>query len=278
MAGILGILIAIASAGAAVALQRQLGPGALAIAAVGGLIAAYLMRSSGRYALLLTVLGAIGLGVGIWGVRTGGIPFPMALGFGFGGGLLLCLQAAVSGLFSLAIGDHKLTAFVAMVAAGALAYMPLTYTLKANSVPPIHDISTDTDNPPVFVAIAPLRAGSPNKTEYDGADTAAKQKDAYPDVKPLILEVPPAHAFAKALAAAKAMPDWQIVASVEAEGRIEATATTRFMAFKDDIVIRVTAEGAGSRIDVRSKSRRGASDVGANAARILAYLAAVKAQ
>jgi uncharacterized protein (DUF1499 family) len=76
------------------------------------------------------------------------------------------------------------------------------------------------------------------------------------------------------LAAARAQ-GWEIVAAVPAEGRIEATDTTRFFGFKDDIVIRVKAEGAGSRVDVRSLSRVGKSDVGKNASRIRAYLIAL---
>lgn len=277
--GLLGVLIAIVSAGAMVALQRQLGPGAIGIVIVGGLIAAYLTRGSGRWALLMTVLGAVGLVVGLYGVRTGALPLPVALGFGFGGGLLLCLQAVVSGLFSLAIGDHKQTAFVTMLLAAGLAYLPLTYVLKARSVPPIHDISTDTDDPPAFVAVVPLRkkSNASNPPEYAGAEAAAKQKEAYADLAPVILEVPPDQAFAKALLAAKAMPDWEIVEENAAEGRIEATATSRFMGFKDDVVIRVRAEGAGSRVDIRSKSRVGGSDVGANADRIRAYVAKLKA-
>jgi uncharacterized protein (DUF1499 family) len=88
------------------------------------------------------------------------------------------------------------------------------------------------------------------------------------------LSDPPARAFERALAVARAQ-GWEIVAAVPAEGRIEATDTTRFFGFKDDIVIRVKAEGAGSRVDVRSLSRVGKSDVGKNASRIRAYLRAL---
>ena len=70
---------------------------------------------------------------------------------------------------------------------------------------------------------------------------------------------------------------WEIVASDPAQGRIEATATTFWFGFKDDIVVRLAAEGTGSRVDVRSLSRIGSSDVGANAQRIRAYLEKVKA-
>jgi uncharacterized protein (DUF1499 family) len=275
--GILGILIAVASAGAAVALQRQVGPAALGIVALGGLIAAYLTRDSGRWALVMALIGAASLATGIWGVRTGGLPWQLALGFGFGGGLLLCVQAVASGLFSLAIGDHKQTAFVAMLIAAGLAYVPLTTVVKASGVPPIHDITTDTDDPPAFVETAAMRTKDMNPAAYAGADVAGQQKKFYPDLAPVMLPLPVDQAFAKALAAAKAMTDWEIVAEVPAEGRIEATATSSVMLFKDDVAIRVRAQDAGSRIDIRSKSRIGVGDVGANAERIRAYIEKLKA-
>lgn len=276
--GFLGVLIAIASAGATVVLSRQVGPGAVGIVLVGGLLAGYLTRDSGRWALIMALIGAAALAVGIWGVRTGGIPWQLALGFGFGAGLFICVQAVISGLFSLAIGDHKQTAFVAMLLAAGLAYLPVMNVVKGRSVPPIHDITTDTADPPAFVETAAMRTKDMNPAAYAGEEVATKQKEAYPDIAPVTLDVAPDQAFAKALAAAKAMPDWEIVAEVPAELRIEATATSRFMGFKDDVAIRIRAEGAGSRVDIRSKSRIGVGDVGANADRIRAYVAKLTAQ
>jgi uncharacterized protein (DUF1499 family) len=142
---------------------------------------------------------------------------------------------------------------------------------------PIHDVSTDTANPPQFVAVMPLRAAAKaaNSTDYD-AKTAQLQKETYPDIGPLHLDLSPSQALDRALAAARSM-GWEIVASDPAQGRIEATATTFWFGFKDDIVVRLAAEGTGSRVDVRSLSRIGSSDVGANAQRIRAYLEKVKA-
>ena len=134
----------------------------------------------------------------------------------------------------------------------------------------IHDITTDTENPPQFVALRALRLTTFNGPEYAGVKVAALQKAAYPDIAPRIMVEPPARAFERALQAAREM-GWQIVASVAEEGRIEATATTRWLRFKDDVVVRVTRDGGGSRIDVRSKSRMGRSDLGANAKRIREY-------
>ena len=100
---------------------------------------------------------------------------------------------------------------------------------------------------------------------------AAAQRRAYPDVQPLELAAPPAAVYDRALAAARDM-GWELVKADPAAGRIEATATTVWFGFKDDVVVRVRASDAGSRLDVRSKSRVGLSDVGANARRVRAFL------
>jgi len=143
-------------------------------------------------------------------------------------------------------------------------------------LPSIHDITTDTDNPPQFVALRAVREKSPNGPEYAGEKIARQQKAAYPDIQPLMVGEPPARAFERALAAARSM-GWDIAAASAEDGRIEATATTRWFRFKDDVVVRVTPSTAGSRIDVRSKSRLGRSDLGTNAKRIRAYFAAFNA-
>jgi uncharacterized protein (DUF1499 family) len=142
---------------------------------------------------------------------------------------------------------------------------------RAKQVPPIHDITTDTDHPPQFVAALPLRAGAANPVAYGGADIAAQQKKAYPRIAPLLLPLPPEQAFARALAVARSM-GWSMIGDSPAEGRIEASDTTAFFGFRDDIVIVVTAAPPGSRIDVRSLSRIGRSDIGANARRVETFL------
>jgi len=139
----------------------------------------------------------------------------------------------------------------------------------------IHDISTDTDNPPPFVALLTLRLQSANGAAYGGAAVAAEQRARYPDVQPLLLDAPPTVVFAKALQAAQDM-GWHIAAAIANEGRIEATATTRWLRFKDDVIIRILARGTGSRLDIRSMSRIGRSDFGANAKRIRAFLSSIK--
>jgi uncharacterized protein (DUF1499 family) len=156
---------------------------------------------------------------------------------------------------------------IALGLALACLAVPFLFQRRVKQLPMIHDISTDTEDPPAFVAALPLRAGAANPPEYAGAEAAAKQHAAYPDIQPIELADPPVRAFERALATARAQ-GWEIVAEVPAEGRIEAVATTTFFGFKDDVVIRIRPHGSGSRLDVRSKSRVGRSDVGANAARI----------
>ncbi|MDN7124236.1 DUF1499 domain-containing protein [Pseudidiomarina terrestris] len=146
-------------------------------------------------------------------------------------------------------------------------YIPYQQLETARSVPPIHDITTDLENPPEFVAIAPLRADAPNPLPYPGEETAAQQRKAYSDLTPQYFEQDLNQVFEAALRVVNAK-GWQLVASDLAEGRIEATASTFWFGFKDDVVIRLQREGEQTRVDVRSKSRVGRSDVGKNAARI----------
>lgn len=148
--------------------------------------------------------------------------------------------------------------------------LPLSWNYKAHSVPRIHDISTDVINPPQFVANVNLRTGAVNSLQYGGPAIAAQQQAAYPDIKPIISNKAPAVAFDDALQSAIDL-GWKVDATDPSQGRIEATDTTFWFGFTDDIVIRIVPQGGGSRLDIRSVSRVGLSDVGTNAARIRAF-------
>ena len=217
-------------------------------------------------AVLLLAAGP-GTRAGLWSFSTG---FELLRWGAYLG--LAAAVIAVAGLVWRPEGIRVGVLVVALLMAVGVALVPWRWRRLARSVPPIHDITTDTGNPPAFVAILPLRAGAPNSATYGGPELAAAQHAAYPDVVPLTLPVPPTAAFARALAAAHAM-GWELVAADSASGRIEATATTRWFGFKDDVVVRVAPVPEGSRIDVRSVSRVGRSDVGTNARRIRRYLA-----
>jgi uncharacterized protein (DUF1499 family) len=150
--------------------------------------------------------------------------------------------------------------------------VPAWYLQTARSVPPIHDITTDTEDPPAFETILPLRAQAPNPATYGGPAVAQQQRENYPDIAPADYPLDTEAAFEVALAAARDL-GWTVVAMDEAGGRIEAIDRTFWFGFADDVVIRIRPTDAGSRIDVRSVSRVGVSDMGTNAARIRAFMA-----
>jgi uncharacterized protein (DUF1499 family) len=152
----------------------------------------------------------------------------------------------------------------------AVAAWPLYMYYQGQTLPRIHDVSTDTANPPTFEAVLPLRRGAKNPVDYVSA-TAAEQRKGYPDIVPLQLPLAPTVLFDNAERAARAM-GWQVVDASPTKLRIEAIDTTPLFGFKDDIVVRITPQGNGSVLDVRSLSRVGGSDFGANAKRVRAYL------
>ena len=233
-----------------------------------------------HFALLLSFLAALlllaagpGTRMELWEFRTGFALMRWAA--------LIGLAGAALGLVMLLVPRTRRSGraglLVALVLGLGVAFVPWNGMRQARAVPPIHDITTDTRRPPEFVAILPLRAEAPNPATYGGPEVAQAQLAAYPDLRTHRLDGAPAQAFERALQTARGM-GWEIVAADAAAGRIEATDTTLWFGFKDDVVIRVEADGAGSRVDVRSVSRVGQSDVGTNARRIRAYLQALDAQ
>ncbi|ADJ27807.1 DUF1499 domain-containing protein [Nitrosococcus watsonii] len=171
-------------------------------------------------------------------------------------------------------------ALLGLVLSLTLVSIPLYWLLMARSVPPIHDITTDTENPPAFSVLLPVRAEAPNPSRYGGPSIAAQQQKAYPDIKPLHLPLSPKTTLDEALAIARGL-GWKVIAVESRETkkdgiRLEATDTTLWFGFSDDIVVRITPSDDGSRVDIRSVSRVGRSDVGTNARRIRTFLAALK--
>lgn len=181
---------------------------------------------------------------------------------------------AVLGAIATRPGTHR-RGFVASILAviiGLAAWGSATYWQVAErNAPPIHDITTDVTDPPTFVALRSQRINSPNGTDYGGPDVAALQRSAYPDLIPAILTDPPNVAFDRALTTARTM-HWTIMSVDSTDGRIEATTTTPWFGFTDDIIIRVSPDPSGSRIDIRSASRTLDADGGRNAHRVQTYL------
>jgi len=158
-----------------------------------------------------------------------------------------------------------------------LVGVPVMALVTTSKVPPIHDISTDLADRLEFSPA--VNTASPNK-DYEGPDRERvddMQRESYPTVAPIRLTLPPADAFERARKVAAGMPGWEVTQADPQAGRIEATATSSFFHFVDDLVIRVRPDGGGSRVDVRSRSRVGVGDMGANAKRVLAYTAALQA-
>lgn len=217
-------------------------------------------------ALLLT--SGLGVRLGLWPYPTGFLLLRVA----FFGGLAAAGLAGAALLIPKARARSVGGLVAALVIGTGTAYLPWHLLQAARSFPPIHDITTDLENPPAFLAVLALRADAPNPAAYGGPEVAALQREAYPDIRPLTLAEPPAMAFARSLEAAQNM-GWKMVAVDRVAGRIEATATTFWFGFKDDVVIRIAPSGLGSRIDVRSVSRVGRGDAGTNAKRVRAFFA-----
>lgn len=239
-------------------------------------------------ALVLSIAIALAAGfgtrVGLWNYETGlfGI-FPYCLYAGLAAFALGVFW--MGGAFFSGGSAGALQALVGMVGAIAILWVPLDDLFLSNvehALPPIHDISTDTEHAPPFLrtdrpgATNPASYDGPRRVRYDGklAVTATLQKLYYGEIKASSqLGTTPAKLFAKALTAAKSM-GWTIVAvAPDAQGGfIQASDTTFLFGLTDDIVLRVRPAGIGARLDIRSKSRVGVSDFGRNAERIRAYM------
>ena len=221
----------------------------------------------GVIAVVCLPLGALGTKFGLWA---------------FTGGFMLLAAAAVLATLASFLG---VIAYIVSLRKQLLAERPTlligiflgvvvlailgTQYSAASSVPPIHNISTDTENPPQFDKIVAIRsAAQANPLAYDAAALAPQQTAAYPWVKPLTLMAPVDEVVDRAEAVMRDM-GLEIVSSNKTTGLVEATATTFWFGFKDDVAVRVQpAADGGTQVDLRSVSRVGQSDLGANAARI----------
>ena len=220
-------------------------------------------------AVVLVLASGPGTRAGLWSWQTGIAMLRWATYAGLAAGV-----GSLFALVALAIPAFRSRAWMpvaSLVLAAIAVTPPLMLLARAKQVPRIHDISTDLADPPAFVALLDARKASPNGAAHGGADVAEAQRTGYPDLKPLVVPATPAATMQKAIDAARAL-GWEVAAVDAASGRVEATDTTAWFGFKDDIIVRIRPEGTGSRVDVRSVSRVGLSDLGANAARIRRFL------
>lgn len=218
--------------------------------------------------MVVFAISGYGYQWGLWGLGTG---FTL-LRYGAYAAIGL---AVIQTTFFFFMKDSGFSA-KGMVLTGFLLTLLISATAifwqyKAQSVPPIHDITTDIQDPPEFVAIERLRADAPNPPEYAGEETAEQQREAYPYIQPLVVSMPVQEVIDEIVMLISDR-GWSIVSINRKDGRVEATEKLAWFGFKDDVVIRITATDEGTKIDMRSKSRIGRSDVGVNADRIELFL------
>jgi len=221
--------------GVAGVLALVAGPLAIQIGALSPFLGFRLFLLGGLCGLLALVLGAIGL----W--RTRATTGRQGRGRALRGALL---GAAIVALIAVTAGS-------------------------AGSLPSINDITTNPDDPP-FLEFAVSLPGNKGRDLSYPADFAAKQRAGYPDLAPIRLPMSLPDAFQQCVSAAESL-GWVITFNYPDAGRLEATDTSRIFRFVDDISVRLRADGATTVIDVRSKSRVGQGDMGANAKRIKAF-------
>jgi len=219
-----------------------------------------------------SIVGAALLPVGALGHRIGLWSFQTAFIF-LGGGTLLAVIAVIGGAIALVVvlrsgrvADRPLL-YVGLLLGGAVVVLMLAQVGTARSVPPIHNISTDVADPPAFDVVIGLRGPDSNPLDYDAAAIAVQQQAAYPRIQTITSQRSAGDSFDRALEVLNGM-GLEIVNADHDGGRIEAVATSFWFGFKDDLVVRIRASGAGSIVDLRSVSRVGVSDLGVNAKRI----------
>jgi Protein of unknown function (DUF1499) len=204
----------------------------------------------------------------------------MALGFSLAAAAVIAALAAFEGIWR--DGRKGLGPGLRGLLLGlAILVIPIIGAWKLVTYPQLTDISTDLDDPPAFVlALADRPADSAPIVPPDD-EAIEQQRDAYPDIVPRLYPVGTARVFDDALTIAEGS-GWRILGSTRPEepenvGRIEAVATTMLFGFREDLVIRIVPDGEGALVDMRSTSRNGAHDLGANAENIRAFFVALDA-
>lgn len=220
---------------------------------------------------IAAVLSGVGYQMEAWHFRTGFqiIKWSFILAIGAVGLSLLGL------LLSQKTRTNVMMGLLGIIIGGVMVYVPWSWKQTLDAHPYIHDITTDTDNPPQFIAVAAIRGPEDHPVAYDGEDVAALQHQAYPDLRPWVTSAAVDKVYAAAQAVVLRM-GMKLVEANESDMRIEATDTTLFYGFSDDVVIRIAETPEGTKVDVRSKSRVGRSDLGQNAKRIREFLAGLK--
>jgi uncharacterized protein (DUF1499 family) len=201
--------------------------------------------------------------------------------FGLGGLLSLCtlmlgLVALVRTRPATGLSGRGRALLGTLLAAASFAAL-LAAAAPGAGFPPINDITTDPGDPPVFVQALMAQANSDRDMSYPGAEFEKQQRAAYPDLAPLDLPLSPDQAFDAVLVAFQS-EGLELTREDRASGHVEGFEETRIFRFVDDVVVRVRPVDGGSRIDLRSKSRDGQGDLGANGIRIRRLQDAIRSQ
>ena len=220
-------------------------------------------------AALALLAGPVGTGAGAWHFSTGFTLLRWAFWLG-AGAVLLALAALVRALLARH-GTGVALAALGLAISLTACLVPLVQYRKARMLPPINDITTNPEAAPEFLVAGRGAENGAAGVPYPGEEFARQQRGGYPDLRPIRLPQSPAAVFDAALAVAREAPGWAVVRADRDAGAIEAVVTTRWFRFEDDVAIRVLPAGAAAMVDVRSRSRVGRSDVGANAERIRAF-------
>jgi uncharacterized protein (DUF1499 family) len=233
-----------------------------------------------KWGLWIAVAALVVLAVCVVGNRFELIHFGIAvrgLALAAAIGLVAVVVSAAGIIRTLTSNRGGARLAIAGLVLGLLVAAPVVQAIMAGAqVPGIHDITTDLDNPPQFDAVVALRGEGTNPLDRaEPEDLAELQAKAYPDIATIAIDGQPGKVFEAALETARDL-GWVIVSMNPETGLIEATATTRVMNFKDDVAIRVAERDGGAAVDVRSVSRVGISDLGANANRIRTFRDALK--
>lgn len=221
----------------------------------------------GAIAAVLFTVGPLGAFLGLVTPMTGFTVFGL-------GGLVGVVAFAVSLVVAFRGGFASAAPGLALGAVITLAFLLLA--LPARSFPRINDISTDTEDPPEFVRAPELPGNEGRDMRYPGETFATQQNAGYPSLEPLPIADTPSTVFDRVKRAAAATPQWEITRTDDAAMALEGVSTSRLFRFKDDFVIEVRPSENGAVVEMRSKSRDGRGDVGANAARIEAFFSTLR--
>jgi len=195
---------------------------------------------------------------------------------------LFALGTLVGGVFALSVGlvalwvtRHQASgigrkrAWIASAIGFALTMLLVTSALPGREFPPINDITTDLADPPAFAPASLVPAYAGFDMSYP-AEFVPVVREGYPDLASLELNLTPGAAYALSVEAAERL-GWEVTQQDPGKGRFDASDTTAVFRFVDDITVRIRPQGSGSEIDIRSRSRVGRGDLGANAERIRAF-------